>query len=71
MMLLFEQERITETYGKEREEKGRIEGAMENTVRMCQRFGTTIEEAINMLAQDFGLTTENASQYVKRIWEKS
>ncbi len=72
MMLLFEQERITETYGKEREEigekRGKIEGAMENTVRMCRRFGATIEEAINMLAQDFGLTAEKAAQYVKKLW---
>ena len=87
MMMLFDQAHATETYGKEREkigekrgekrgEKkgkkiGKIEGAMENTVKMCRRFGATLDEAINMLAQDFGLTAENASQYVRRIWEKS
>ena len=49
---------------------GRIEGAMENTVKMCRRFGATIEEAINMLAQDFGLTAENAAQYVNNLWKR-
>ena len=75
MMVLFKQEYATEKYGDEREKKGkkigRIEGAMENTVKMCRRFGATIEEAINMLAKDFGLTAENAAQYVRNVWEKS
>ena len=87
MILLFKQEYATEKYGDEREKKGkkigeiegekkgkkigRIEGAMENTVRMCRRFGATIEEAINMLAKDFGLTAENAAQYVNKLWNVS
>ncbi len=80
-MLLFDQDYVTETYGKECEKegekrgekkgkkKGKIEGAMENTVKMCRRFGATLDEAINMLAQDFGLTAENAAQYVKKLWK--
>ena len=81
MMLLFDQDYVTEMYGKDREregekrgekkgkKKGKIEGAMENTVKMCRRFGATLDEAVNMLAQDFGLTAENAAQYVKKLWK--
>ncbi|MBR4197049.1 MAG: hypothetical protein IKQ95_10150 [Synergistaceae bacterium] len=79
MIMLFKQDYVTEKYAQEREKegekrgkkKGKIEGAMENTVKMCRRFGATLDEAINMLAQDFGLTAENAAQYVRKLWEKS
>ena len=64
--------KIGEIEGEKKGKKiGRIEGAMENTVRMCRRFGATIEEAINMLAKDFGLTAENAAQYVNKLWNVS
>ena len=66
---MFTQEYVTETYGKEREKKGKIEGAMETTVKMCRRFGATLDETINMLVQDFGLTSENAAQYVNKLWK--
>ncbi len=79
MIMLFKQDYVTEKYAQEREKegekrgkkKGKIEGAMENTVKMCRRFGATLDEAINMLAQDFGLTAENAAQYVRKLWKKS
>ena len=73
MMLLFDQDYATEMYGNEREQegekKGKIEGAMANTVKMCRRFGKTLNEAINMVAEDFGLTAENAAQYVNKLWK--
>ena len=69
IMNMFTQEYVTEMYGKEREKIGKIEGAMENTVKMCRRFGATLDEAINMLVQDFGLTSENAAQYVNKLWK--
>ena len=63
--------KIGEIEGEKKGKKiGRIEGAMENTVKMCRRFGATIEEAINMLAEDFGLTPEKAAQYVNNLWKR-
>ena len=71
MMLLFDQDYATEMYGKEREMEGRQEGAIEATVKMCKRFGATVGEAINMLVGDFGLSAEDASQYVNKLWRTS
>ena len=68
-MLLFDQDYVTDMYGREREKEGEKKGAMENTVKMCRRFSATLDEAINMLAQDFGLTAENAAQYVNKLWK--
>ena len=59
-------QKIGEKIGKK---IGKIEGAMEATVKMCQRFGATLEESINMIAQDFGLSAENAAQYVNKLWK--
>ncbi|MBQ6419398.1 MAG: hypothetical protein IJQ15_01240 [Synergistaceae bacterium] len=77
MMLLFDQDYATAMYGKEQEKigekkgerKGKRIGAIETTVRMCRRFGATIEEAVNMLIEDFGLTSEKASMYVNNLWQ--
>ena len=73
IMSVLSQEYATKIYAKECEEKGekrgQKKGAMEATVKMCQRFGTTLEEAVNMLAQDFGLSAENADQYVNKFWK--
>ena len=77
MMLLFDQDYATAMYGKEQEKigekkgerKGKRIGAIETTVRMCRRFGATIEEAVNMLIEDFGLTSEKASMYVNNLWK--
>ena len=65
-----EQKREGERIGEKRgERKGKKIGAIETTVRMCGRFGATIEEAINMLVEDFGLTSEKASMYVNNLWK--
>lgn len=73
MMLLFGQDYATMMYGKEQERKGERKGkkigAIETTVRMCRRFGATIEEAVNMLVEDFGLASEKASMYVNNLWK--
>ncbi|MBQ2616337.1 MAG: hypothetical protein IJF90_05715 [Synergistaceae bacterium] len=73
MMLLFDQDYATAMYGKEQkmegERIGEKKGAIETTVRMCRRFGATIEEAVNMLIEDFGLTSEKASMYVNNLWK--
>ena len=77
MMLLFDQDYATEMYGKEcRQEgekvgrqEGRQEGAIETTVKMCKRFGATVGEAINMLVGDFGLSADEASQYINKLWK--
>lgn len=75
MMLLFDQDYVTEMYAREREEKGERrgekKGAMKNTVRMCQRFGATVDETIKMLAEDFGLPAERAAKYVNKHWKES
>ena len=73
MILLFDQDYATAMYGKEQkmegERRGEKKGAIETTVRMCRRFGATIEEAVNMLVEDFGLTSEKASMYVNNLWK--
>ena len=73
MMLLFDQDYATAMYGKEQERKGERKGekkgAIKTTVKMCRRFGATIEEAVNMLIEDFGLTSEKASMYVNNLWK--
>ena len=69
MMLLFDQDYATAMYGKEQEKIGEKRGAIETTVKMCKRFGATIEEAVNMLIEDFGLTSEKASMYVNNLWK--
>ena len=75
MMLLFDQDYVTEMYAREREEKGERrgekKGAMKNTVRMCQRFVATVDETIKMLAEDFGLSPERAAKYVNKHWKES
>jgi|GEM_PF-3644236 len=75
MMLLFAQDYVTEMYAREREEKGERrgekKGTMKNTVRMCQRFGATVDETIKMLAEDFGLSPERAAKYVNKQWKES
>lgn len=74
IMKALTQEYAIEMYGKECEKRGikRGEkiGRIEAAVKVCQRFGTTLDEAINMLAQDFGLTPEKAAQYVNKLWQK-
>ena len=62
---IFDQEYATEMYGEE----CKREGAIEATVKMCKRFGTTVDEAVNMLAEDFGLSAEDAAQYVNELWK--
>lgn len=69
MMLLFDQDYATGMYGKECRQEGEKIGAIEATVKMCQRFGATVSEAVNMLAEDFGLSADEASQYVSKLWK--
>ena len=67
IMSVLEQEYATKMYGEE----CKREGAIEATVKMCKRFGATVGEAINMLVGDFGLSAEDASQYVNKLWRMS
>lgn len=65
MMMLFDQDYAVKAYGWEQERKG----AIKNTVKMCQRFGRSVDEAVHMLAEDFNLTLEKASAYVNKFWK--
>ena len=75
MMMLFDQDYAVTAYGWEQErkgeKKGERKGAIENTVKMCQRFGRSVDEAVHMLAEDFNLTLEKASAYVNKFWKNS
>ena len=75
MKFLFDQDYADEMQRRESEARGKkigkIEGAMETTVKMCQRLGASVEEAVNMLTHDFGLSAENAAQYVSKLWKTS
>ncbi len=67
MMMLFDQDYAVTAYGWEQERRGEIK----NTVKMCQRFGRSVDEAVHMLAEDFNLTLEKASAYVNKFWKNS
>ena len=64
MQMLFDQAYATEVYTREQVKIGKIE----TTVEMCQRFGKSIDEAIRMLAEDFGLAVKEATEYVHEFW---
>lgn len=60
MTMLFDQDYAMKVYGRTQKMKGVIE--------TCQRFGTSITEAIHILSEDFSLTEEVASDYVHEFW---
>ncbi|MBQ6774904.1 MAG: hypothetical protein IJP53_00410 [Synergistaceae bacterium] len=65
MFLLFDQGYNTEVYGHEMRQEGKLQG----TVEMCQQFGKPLAEAINIVAEKFGLTTSAAAGYVREFWK--
>ncbi|MBQ7220853.1 MAG: hypothetical protein IJS28_07740 [Synergistaceae bacterium] len=64
MKMLFDQDYASMVYGREQRKLGRIE----NTIEMCQDFGTSISEAIRRLVAKFGLSQEEAAEYVHEFW---
>ena len=78
IMKALTQEYAIEMYGNECEKRGEKRGIkrgekigrIEAAVKVFQKFGATLDEAINMLAQDLGLTPEKAAQYVNKLWKR-
>ena len=72
MVMLFDQNYAMEVYDRERErrgeKKGEKRGKMEGIVGTCRRLGTTIDEAVSMLMESFGLSEEAASKHVMEFW---
>ena len=64
MQMLFDQAYATEVYTREQVKIGKIE----NTVDMLQEFGVSMNDAIHRLAVKFGLTQEEATEYVHEFW---
>lgn len=69
MRMLFDQEYATGVYGRERERIGERRGRIENTVEMCQEFGKTFDETVNMLVKKFDLSLKEASKRVYKLWK--
>ena len=64
MQMLFDQAYATEVYTREQVKIGKIE----NTVDMLQEFGVSMNDAIHRLAVKFGLSQEEATEYVHEFW---
>ena len=60
MMLLFDHDYLVEAYARKREIK--------RAVKMCKKFGLSIEKAIHEVAEEFGLTENVSSNYVHEFW---
>ena len=77
MFLLFDQGYNTEVYGREMRQEGIEEGIgigikkgeLKGTVATCQQFGKSLAEAINIVAENFGLTKNVAAGYVREFWK--
>ena len=65
MTMLFDQAYATKMYGIEQAKIGEVKGVIET----CQDFGVSIAEAIHRLAVKFGLTQEEATEYVHEFWK--
>jgi hypothetical protein len=57
---------------KEGEKKGRLEGIQEGikaTIKICRDFGASITDTIKKVADEFGLTEDEAEIKVKEYWK--
>ena len=65
MTMLFDQAYASRVYSLEQVKIGKIE----TTVDMLQEFGISMNDAIHRLAVKFGLTQEEATEYVHEFWK--
>lgn len=42
---------------------------MKGVIETCQLFGASIAEAIHIIAEKFGLSEKEASNYVRKFWK--
>ncbi len=73
MKLLFDQEYAVKAYVREQaklgEQRGAIKGAIQGTIETFQEVGKSAGEAIHRITAKFGLTQEEAADYVREYWK--
>ena len=73
MKLLFDQDYAQKVamkeYGKEQAKLGEEKGAIKGTIETCQDFGASVSAVIHRLVAKFGLTHDEAENYVHEFWK--
>ena len=76
MMAMFDQEYAVDAYANERyydgldkgRREGRNEGKIQGAVEMCKNFGASFNETVTKIASQFGLSFEDSTACVKKLW---
>ncbi|MBQ4431909.1 MAG: hypothetical protein II877_10425 [Synergistaceae bacterium] len=72
MVMLFDQDYAMGVYGRERErvgeKRGKKCGKIEGVVETCRKLGATIDDAVRMIMEDFGLSQEAALKQIRELW---
>ncbi len=63
IMSVLSQDEATEMYGKTCERNG----IMKATMTVCFELGASPDKALNILAEDFGITTEEFLEYINNV----
>ena len=63
IMSVLSQDEATEMYGKACERNGIMKAAM----TVCFKLGATPDKALNILAEDFGINTEEFLEYINNV----
>ena len=66
---IFSQEYAVEAYARDRERAGYQRGRIRGAVEICQALGTSMEEAIHVLASLYSLSEEEAAKYAREYWK--
>ena len=65
MITLFDQDYNVKAYGREQKEEGRLQGVIET----YRDFGVSINDVIHKVVERFGISEEEAEEYVNEFWK--
>ncbi|MBQ6971385.1 MAG: hypothetical protein IJP86_03405 [Synergistaceae bacterium] len=76
MVMLFDQDYAMGVYGRERErigekrgeKRGVKQGKIQGVVEACRKLGATVDDALRMIMEDFGLSQEAALRQIRELW---
>ena len=70
---IFSQEYAVEAYARDREragyQRGYLRSRIHGSVEICQALGTSMEEAIHVLASLYSISEEEAAKYAMEFWQ--
>ncbi len=62
-------EGVREEAEKVGEQRGRIEGRIENTIKLCQEFHVSKEDTLARIVKEFSLKEAKAKKYMEEYWK--